>query len=118
MYETTLDVTESSKLLNFLNGSEPGVLYLYGPGGNGKSTLMKQIQSERPALFEKDTDHYQVVLHHDGEAPVALVCKLFKNIVMTNVLPVGVDDDHVVHFKKTYRAPSSLSVPVPIPSIT
>lgn len=101
MYETILDITESSKLLKFLNGTEPGVLYLYGTGGNGKTVLMNQMRKEYPVLFEKSTDHYQVVVYED-EVPVDLVCKLFKNIVITNVLPVGVDDAHIVHFRKKF----------------
>lgn len=101
MYETILDITESSKLLKFLNGTEPGVLYLYGPGGTGKTALMNQMRREYPVLFEKSVDHYQVVVYED-EGPVELVCKLFKNIVITNMLPDGVDDKHIVYFTNTF----------------
>jgi len=105
MYDDVLDTTESLKLQRFLDGTEPGVLYLYGTGGNGKSTLMNQIRTERPHLFEKSEDYYQVVIHHDSDdstLPTELTTRLFKNIVMTNVLPDGVDDDHIVYFRKTF----------------
>ena len=77
------------------------MLYLYGTGGNGKTTLMDQIRRERPSLFEKNGVDYQVVVHEDD--PTGIVSNLFKNIVLTNVLPVHVDTEHIVHFNKTFR---------------
>ena len=73
------------------------LLYFYGTGGNGKTTLVNKMVACYPSLFSRDGTGRVTVLS-DRIGPAELDAK-HNYIIVTNELPVA-KQEHIVYFKK------------------
>jgi hypothetical protein len=93
--ESVLGPQQLAKLTNFLElcKHQTGlVLYFYGEGATGKSTLAN--------LINNDHDHNQIIIKHD---PIMKFDTTQNYICTTNVCPPDeVHEDQIVYFMKKF----------------
>lgn len=101
-----LDTVNLTKLNNWVSLVESGktghVLYFFGTGSNGKTTLANMMVECDPNLFGS---HGKIQFREEPTASELRAEGLDKSrnfIFMTNVLPDGIHPDRIIHFMKRF----------------